>query len=91
MKVTGIQGEADEAVFSLKDKINNQDKRFDVLIRNGYEPDSPFFVAECRIDIGGSGAYWNDWYYRLHILRIKEKPTEQDSRNKATEKKEQAL
>ena len=40
-KVTGIDGDPNESISSLARKFNTQKRHFDVLFRNGYQPDSP--------------------------------------------------
>ena len=70
LKVTGIVGDPEEPVPILARKFNGQKKHFDVLFRNGYEPDSPSFIAECYVDIDEDD--WDGPYYRIHIVRIKE-------------------
>ena len=73
LKVLGIDGKPDEAISSLERKINRQHKQFDVVFRNGYEPDSPSFIALCSLDIGllRTGKVSYEKYYRLHIKKIK--------------------
>ena len=49
MKVTGIEGDPEEAVWKLKRRFNGQNVYFDALFRNGYEPDSPFLLQSAML------------------------------------------
>ena len=73
LKVLEIDGKPDEDISSLERKINRQHKQIDVVFRNGYEPDSPSFIALCSLDIGlmRTGEVSYEKYYRLHIKEIK--------------------
>ena len=59
-KELGIEGSSDESEIALIKKIKRQKKHFDVKFKNGYEPDSPSFIAKCWLDIGpdGYGGYF---------------------------------
>ena len=89
LKVTGIDGDPNESVSALARKFNGQNKHFDVLFRNGYEPDSPAFIAECYVDIEVSEFYGDDSCYRIHIVRIKEDedPIPEKTENSKRERK----
>ena len=87
LKVLGIEGSPEEPERSLVNKINGQKKHFDVLIRNGYEQDSPSFIAECWLDIGPDS--YGEYYYRLHIVQIrceKAEPHEKQEASSSAEK-----
>lgn len=74
MKVTVIEGDPEEAVWKLKRRFNGQNVYFDALFRNGYEPDSPFFIAECYVDIGPGEPEWSysyEEFFRVHIVSIR--------------------
>ncbi len=89
LNVLGIQAKKNASVFDLIRLINNKRDHFDVCFRNGYEPDSPSFIAECWLDIGSDGPLYSPAYkkyYQLHIFKIKETAfTETGKRAKAVE------
>ena len=75
LKVLEIKGKPDETISALERKINWQDNHFEVMFRNGYEPNSPSFIALCSLDIGPGEPRWSspyERYYRLHIEKSKE-------------------
>ena len=76
LKVIGEKGDSSASFSTLIEIFNNQKKHIDIQFRNGYEPDSPSFIAECWIDIGNGEQSWSysyERYYRIHIVRIKRK------------------
>ena len=73
-KELGIEGNSDESEIALIKKIKRQKKLFDVKFKNGYEPDSPSFIAECWLDIGPDG--YGGYCYHLHIVKIKQEKDE---------------
>ena len=64
LKELGIEGSSDESESSLIKKVKRQKKHFDVKFKNGYEPDSPSFIAECWLDSGLDG--YGGYCYHLH-------------------------
>lgn len=50
--------------------------KFEVLFRNGYQADSPAFIAVCTVSGGYGKPEWGadpkEYYFVLQILRIKE-------------------
>ena len=76
LKVIGEKGDSSASFSTLIEIFNNQKKHIDIQFRNGYEPDSPSFIAECWIDIGNGEQSWSysyERYYRIHIVRIRRK------------------
>ena len=74
LKVIGEKGNSDDSISKLIGIFNNQKKHIDIQFRNGYDPDSPSFIAECWIDIGSGERSWSysyEKYYRVHIVKIK--------------------
>lgn len=74
LKVIGEKGNSDDSISKLIGILNNQKKHIDIQFRNGYDPDSPSFIAECWIDIGSGERSWSysyEKYYRVHIVKIK--------------------
>lgn len=74
LKATGLDCKSTDSEDYLTTRFNHQKQLFDVKFKNGYEPDSPSFIAECWVDIGPEVPYGNPYYhyYRLHIVNIKE-------------------